>query len=108
VPPAPGITTEQDVNAHLDILEMDSPDVTRYAKENVNMMSIVQIAMLASIINVLIPAEYTTHVEKKLYVKHLLIVQFVAVQVAGPEILMSNVSNTNAWLMTIVHLTRLV
>ena len=108
LPPAPLITIGQDVNAHQDILEMDSPDVTRYEKENVSMMSIVQTAMLASIINVLILAEYTTHVERKLYVKPLLIDQFVAVQVAGLEIHMSNVSNTIAWLMTIVHLTRLV
>ena len=40
--------------------------------------------------------------------RHLLTDQYAAVQVVGLVIHTSNASNTNAWLMMIAHLTRLV
>ena len=86
---------EQDVNVHQDIPEMDLPDVNKYVKESVNMMLTAQTATLVLIISVSIHAEFTTHAEKKLFVKLHPIDQCVAVQAAGLEIHTNNVSNMN-------------
>ena len=99
---------EQDVNVLQDMKEMVSPDVNRYAKENVNMMWTAQTATLVLIISVSIHAEFTTHVERKLFAKHHPIDQCVAVQAAGQEIHTNNVSNTNVSLTMTVHSIRLV
>ena len=87
---------------------MDLPDVNKYVKENVNMMLTAQTATLVLIISVSIHAEFTTHVERKLFVKLHPIDQCVAVQVAGLEIHTNNVSNMNVSLTTTVHSIRLV
>ena len=87
---------------------MDLPDVNKYAKESVNMMLTAQTATLVSIISVSIHAEFTTHAEKKLFVKLHPIDQCVAVQADGLEIHMNNVSNTNVSLTMIVHSIKLV
>ena len=84
---------EQDVNVHQDIPEMDLPDVNKYVKESVNMMSTAQTATLVLITSVSIHAEFTTHAEKKLFVKLHPIDQCVAVQVVGQVTHTLNVTN---------------
>ena len=91
----PSITTDQAVNAHLDSLVTQDPNVAKSREENVITMTSVLIIKHVLNINVLIHVSRQNLVAEKHYVKPRYIELFVAVHQTGVAILMSNASNTN-------------
>ena len=95
LPPAPLITTEQDVNAHQDMKAMASSHAQKYEKESVNMTWIALTTELVFNINVLILVSYWIPVVRELFAKPHHTDQYVAAHLDGEEIRTSSVINMN-------------